>query len=95
MLYLPPLLTSSLNSPQRFLPMSSFQSHLSVLQSSATRFPSRNAFLIAQPGSNNSVDTWLPVTYKQFYDDDELSARYWHKELSAAGLSSGSVVGLW
>jgi acyl-CoA synthetase (AMP-forming)/AMP-acid ligase II len=75
--------------------MNSFKSHLSVLEASAAKYPSRHAFQIAKAGSNSSVDAWAPVTFREFLEDVEVSARYWYKTLSDAGLSQGSVVGLW
>lgn len=76
--------------------MASLQSHLTVLQAAASRYPDRPVFRLAQKSpSSDVVDAWVPVSYQKFLKDVELSARYWYKKLSSDGLASGSVVGLW
>ena len=73
-----------------------FQSHLSVLESSARLYPTRPAFRIPVVNKETSqVSEWAIITYTQFHHDVELYARYWSSVLSAAGIALGSVVGFW
>lgn len=76
--------------------MPSLQSHLTVLETAASRFSSLPAFRIAKKSQSGAdVESWSPISYQQFLEDVELAARYWHKKLSADGLPSKAVVGLW
>lgn len=76
--------------------MTTFSSHLSVLETSASRYSSRAAFLIPElDAESGQVKQWHPVTYRQFQNDVELVARYWARMLKADGIPRNSVVGLW
>ena len=73
-----------------------FQSHLSVLESSAKSYPTRPAFRTPVVNKEASqISEWATVTYAQFYQDVELYARHWISVLSTDGVPPGSVVGLW
>ncbi|KIK52464.1 hypothetical protein GYMLUDRAFT_251172 [Collybiopsis luxurians FD-317 M1] len=75
--------------------ISSLHSHLTILEESSKRFANRAAFKIpSEQSSSSGVPRWESITYKQFYDDVELSARYWSREL-AQKAPVRSVVGLW
>ena len=76
--------------------MQSLSSHLTVLEEAAARYPDRHAFRIAEKSStSDSVDAWIPKSYKEFHSDVEQAARYWAADLSCRGLPPRSVVGLW
>ncbi|EJD03893.1 acetyl-CoA synthetase-like protein [Fomitiporia mediterranea MF3/22] len=76
--------------------MQALQSHLSVLEEAAQRYPDRHAFRIAEMSkSSTMINTWIPKSYREFHADVELAARYWTKKLSSSGLTPRSVVGLW
>ena len=75
---------------------SAFQSHLTVLESSARLYPTRPAFRLPVVNKETSeISEWATVTYVQFHQDVELYARYWTSVLSAGGIAPGSIVGLW
>lgn len=76
--------------------MIAFQSHLTVLASSAAEFPTSIAFRtpVLDPASND-VKEWGSVTYQQFKDDVDFMSRYWTRELKGDAVPRGSVVGLW
>lgn len=78
------------------MPTSTFQSHLSILESSAKSYPTRPAFRTPVVNEETSqISEWATVTYAQFHQGVELYARYWTSILSADGIAPGSVVGLW
>ena len=75
---------------------STFQSHLTVLESSARLYPTRPAFRLPVVDKETSrISEWATVTYTQFHEDVELYARYWTSVLSADGIAPGSIIGLW
>ena len=75
---------------------SAFQSHLTVLESSARLYPTRPAFRLPVVNKETSeISEWATVTYAQFHRDVELYARYWTSILSAGGVAPGSIVGFW
>ncbi|KAH9969012.1 hypothetical protein BC827DRAFT_1152099 [Russula dissimulans] len=72
------------------------RSHLSVLQSSASRFASLPAFYVPQALSESGdVASWGPVSYMQFLLDVELFARYWAHVLKLDGIPQRSIIGMW
>lgn len=76
--------------------MNSLSSHLSVLEAAASRYPDRPAFRIAKKSkSTDSVEAWLPITFKDFLGDVELASRYWSRKFALDGLAPRSVVGAW
>ena len=76
--------------------MPTFQSHLSVLESSVKLYPTLPAFRLPVVDQETSrISEWTTVTYAQFHKDVEIYARYWTSLLSAAGVTPGSVIGLW
>ena len=78
------------------MPASTFQSHLSVLESSVRLYPTRPAFRLPVVDKDTSrISEWATVAYAQFHEDVELYARYWTSVLSADGIAPGSVIGLW
>lgn len=73
-----------------------YESHLTVLEQSATTFPSSVAFRLPRlDHSTGKVHDWSPISYQQFKEDVELTARYWYSILEARGIPQRSVVGLW
>ena len=75
---------------------STFQSHLSVLESSVKSYPTRTAFRTPVVDKETSqISEWATITYAQFYQDVQLYARYWTSVLSADGVAPGSIIGLW
>ena len=75
---------------------STFQCHLSVLESSVRSYPTRPAFRTPVVDKETSkISEWATITYAQFHQDVELYARYWSSVLSADGVAPGSIVGLW
>lgn len=76
--------------------MNSVRTHLTVLKSSASLYPSSPAFRIPQLNSGTGqVQFWQSVTYKQFQLDVELFAKYWTRKLKTHGIPRRSIVGLW
>lgn len=76
--------------------MSTFRSHLTVLESSAAKYSSSPAFRVPQIDSQTEqVQQWHTITYKQFLSDVERFARYWLRTLETDAVPKGSVVGLW
>lgn len=74
--------------------MTSFKSHLTVLNESAGRYPSALAFRVPSVDPTDGRH-WLPISYLQFHQDVLFTANYWLGVLSSAGIPQGSVVGLW
>lgn len=75
---------------------SSLQSHLTVLETSASLYSTKPVYKLAvKSQASDAVESWTPISYKAFHSDVELSARYWSKHLSANGVAPRSVVGLW
>lgn len=71
--------------------MSSYQSHITVLQHSASSYPDASVFRVPRLDQ----DGWSSISYRQFKDDVEFTARYWRQALESDGISEHSVVGLW
>jgi len=72
------------------------KSHLSVLQTSASRFASSPAFYVPRTHSESGdVSSWEPVSYTQFLLDVELFARHWAHVLTLDGIPQRSVIGMW
>ncbi|KAI0756679.1 acetyl-CoA synthetase-like protein [Daedaleopsis nitida] len=76
--------------------MPSFRTHLTVLEQTASRCPDAAVFRVPrlQPDSEEVLE-WDVVTYSQFWQDVERFARHWTAKLTADGVASRSVVGLW
>lgn len=71
------------------------KTHLTILKESSERFGDLPAFKIpSRESTSNGVPRWEVITYKQFYDDVELCAKYWARELGSK-IPSKAVVGLW
>ncbi|KAI0830645.1 acetyl-CoA synthetase-like protein [Trametes gibbosa] len=74
----------------------SYETHLTVLERSASLYSSSPAFQLPRMSADNeTVDEWVPITYPQFLEDVQQSARYWSRTLSAHGIPPRSVVGMW
>jgi len=94
----PRLSTTLLSQPYQFpMSTSTFQSHHSILESSARSYPTRPAFRTPVVNEGTSqISEWATITYTQFYQDVQLYARYWSSILSAdSSVASGSIIGLW
>lgn len=73
-----------------------FKTHLSVLYWSASLYPSYAAFKIPESRSeSDELIQWRQITYRQFLDDVELSAKYWTRLLVMNDIPRRSVVGIW
>lgn len=71
-------------------------SHLTILEQSATLYPSAPAFRIPRSDpSTGQVHDWLSISYQQFKQDVEYTARYYRKLFKSVGILDNSVVGLW
>ncbi|PIL31634.1 hypothetical protein GSI_06336 [Ganoderma sinense ZZ0214-1] len=76
--------------------MASYRTHLTVLEQSAARYPDSPVFRTPRTDPNtNKILEWDIVTYSQFWQDVERFARHWTRELTACGVRTRSVVGLW
>ncbi|KAG6816180.1 hypothetical protein H0H87_008054 [Tephrocybe sp. NHM501043] len=69
--------------------------HLTVLESSASRHSSSPAFKIPQHLASGRVESWASITYQEFWSGVDFYARYWRRVLTHDGVPSKSVVGLW
>ncbi|PFH50373.1 hypothetical protein AMATHDRAFT_145280 [Amanita thiersii Skay4041] len=70
--------------------------HLTVLQTSARRFGPAPAFRTPRLDADSDfVESWDWISYEQFYQDVELSAKHWTQTLSRKGIPQRSVVGMW
>ncbi|KAJ7492516.1 hypothetical protein FB451DRAFT_1218614 [Mycena latifolia] len=70
--------------------------HLTVLETSACRYPLSPVFKLPRSDSQSSHgQDWYSITYRQFHIDVELFARHWSRTLTQSGVPAGSVVGLW
>lgn len=72
-----------------------FSTHLTVLETSASRHPSAAAFRTPLLNETGQVQEWNTITYEQFHSDVQLYARYWSRTLKRDGIPLRSVVGLW
>ncbi|KAI0673463.1 acetyl-CoA synthetase-like protein [Trametes maxima] len=76
--------------------MTTYRTHLTILEETATRHPNAPAFRVPRIDSEtDQVLEWGIVTYGEFWQDVERFARYWTQKLSADGVNGRSVVGLW
>ncbi|KAH9847385.1 acetyl-CoA synthetase-like protein [Lenzites betulinus] len=74
----------------------SYETHLTVLERGASLYSSSPAFKVPRMSTDNvTVDEWVPISYQQFLNDVEHSARYWTRTLSAHGVPPRSIVGMW
>jgi acyl-CoA synthetase (AMP-forming)/AMP-acid ligase II len=72
------------------------RSHLTVLASSASLYPTLPAFRVPTlDQQTNAVLEWRTITYNDFYCDVERFARYWLRRLRASGIPHRSVIGMW
>jgi acyl-CoA synthetase (AMP-forming)/AMP-acid ligase II len=72
------------------------RTHLTVLETSASRYPLSPVFKLPRSDSQSSHgQDWYSITYRQFYMDVELFARHWSRTLAESKVALGSVVGLW
>jgi acyl-CoA synthetase (AMP-forming)/AMP-acid ligase II len=77
--------------------MPSYKSHLTVLEQSSLLYPSAPAFRVprSNPSSTTQVYEWLSISYRQFKEDVEHTARYYRRVLASHRIPERSVVGLW
>ncbi|KAJ8090643.1 hypothetical protein PM082_018200 [Marasmius tenuissimus] len=72
------------------------RSHLDVLESSSSLFPSDPVFRIPVPRSSPSESfQWDTISYQRFHDDVLLFSRYWARKLRQDNIPQRSVIGLW
>ncbi|KAL1665529.1 hypothetical protein GGF50DRAFT_52504 [Schizophyllum commune] len=72
------------------------RTHLSVLESSASRFANRPAFKVPRvDSSTQEVVEWTSITYAQFLHDVEHFAKYWSRTLHRDGIPQRSIIGMW
>jgi acyl-CoA synthetase (AMP-forming)/AMP-acid ligase II len=76
--------------------MSTYLSHLTVLEHSAASYPDAPVFRVPRSDLlTGQVHHWSSITYTQFKHDVEFTARYWRQVLESDGVPENSVVGLW
>ena len=71
------------------------RSHLTVLESSAARYPFAPVFKIPQLDSQGRIESWESITYQGFREDVESHARYWTSVFNRDRIPQRSVVGIW
>jgi acyl-CoA synthetase (AMP-forming)/AMP-acid ligase II len=71
------------------------RSHLTVLESSAARYPSSPVFKVPQLDSQGSIEGWESITYQRFRGDVESYARYWAGVFKRDRIPQRSVIGIW
>ncbi|KAG6911882.1 hypothetical protein DXG01_000129 [Tephrocybe rancida] len=72
------------------------QSHLTVLESTASRCPLAVVFKTPRiDPTYGQVESWNSITYAQFLGDVERHARFWARTFANDGIPTRSVVGLW
>ena len=70
--------------------------HLDALYATAERHGLAPAFRTPRlDAAASEIEGWNTITYDQFKGDIETTAKYWSSRLGHAGISGGSVVGLW
>ena len=70
--------------------------HLEALYATAERNGPAAAFKIPRlDAAADEVKGWNTITYNQFKEDVETTAKYWSCKLDHAGVPKSSVVGLW
>ncbi|KAF9653331.1 acetyl-CoA synthetase-like protein [Thelephora ganbajun] len=74
-------------------------SHLTALDNHAATHADAPAFKLPQMsthgGSSQSVEAWIPVSYRRFRDDVEHFAKYWITTFQRAGIAPRSCIGIW
>lgn len=72
------------------------RSHLTVLETSSSLYPSQPVFKIprldVEAGQGHE---WQHITYSEFQRDVELFAKYWARILKSDNVPQRSVVGIW
>lgn len=72
------------------------RTHLTVLETSASLYPTRPAFKTPRSDcQTGQVQDWQSITYQQFKQDVELFARHWSRVLRRDRVPQKSVVGVW
>ncbi|KAF8182898.1 hypothetical protein BJ912DRAFT_977046 [Pholiota molesta] len=69
--------------------------HLTVLESSSSKFASETLFRTPQVDSQGHVEVWRSISYQKFREDVELFARHWTRILKEQNIPKRSVVGCW
>ncbi|KAM5360087.1 hypothetical protein ACJZ2D_013998 [Fusarium nematophilum] len=76
--------------------MSTYKTHLTVLQHSAADYPLSAALKVPSWSAKGEVfEGWKDIPFSSFLRDVEQSARYWSDKLAGKGLEERSTVGLW
>jgi hypothetical protein len=76
--------------------MSTFKTHLTVLEASASKYASAAVFKVPKLDTKTGrVQEWQSITYREFQQDVELFAKYWAHALKSRGVLQRSIVGLW
>ena len=76
--------------------LSSYRTHISILEQIAESHPNANAFQVPQYEPHTSeILRWHPVTYSRFFADVEHFAKYWTQWFSSQGIPRRSVIGVW
>jgi len=72
------------------------KTHLSILQTSASRFANAAVFKTPEiDPSTKHIKGWKSITYQEFYRDVETFAKHWTRTLRGNGIPQRSVVGVW
>lgn len=84
-------------SPLPSAPHMPYKTHLTLLEETAASVPDLPVFKVPRLETPDSeeVAAWISISYAQFKTDVETYARYWSRALTANGIATRSVVGLW
>ncbi|KDR78205.1 hypothetical protein GALMADRAFT_64892 [Galerina marginata CBS 339.88] len=70
-------------------------SHLTVLESSSSKYSTTTLFRTPQVDTTGRVEAWRSISYAQFHHDVELFARYWTRVFQNDRIPRRSVIGMW
>ncbi|KAI0675355.1 acetyl-CoA synthetase-like protein [Trametes maxima] len=73
-----------------------YRTHLTVLYNSTSLFSPSPAFKIPRLATGGiHVEEWITVSYRQFLQDVERSAKHWIRTLTRHQIAVRSVIGIW
>ncbi|KAF4611892.1 hypothetical protein D9613_003756 [Agrocybe pediades] len=70
-------------------------SHLTVLESSSSRYSEETLFRTPQVNAAGRVEKWNSITYSQFHEHVVSYARYWTRVMNERQIPQRSVIGMW
>jgi hypothetical protein len=71
------------------------KTHLTSLEKSTAKHPSAAALKIPHWAEDGVFCGWKTITFSQFLNDVENTARYWANELLQRGIKERDIVGIW